>query len=172
MFLLVPAYPGCPGQTAVKWLLLLLLLLVITSCPLRGLQRIYRATRLLSPTTVANQQRRISYSGFLEFNERGPPTSRTPSPRLKRYQKNSPWPKRRHCIDDVGYCYKRCGAIVDPGAVDSNLSNCVEFPRRSRRLTSHAAVIFAPSPSHFFDAITQKSTYLSAVLSTFTTTKY
>jgi len=26
MFLLVPAYPGCPGQTAVKWLLLLLLL--------------------------------------------------------------------------------------------------------------------------------------------------
>jgi len=27
MFLLVPAYPGCPGQTAVKWLLLLLLLL-------------------------------------------------------------------------------------------------------------------------------------------------
>jgi len=28
MFLLVPAYPGCPGQTAVKWLLLLLLLLV------------------------------------------------------------------------------------------------------------------------------------------------
>jgi len=25
MFLLVPAYPGCPGQTAVKWLLLLLL---------------------------------------------------------------------------------------------------------------------------------------------------
>jgi len=27
MFLLVLAYPGCPGQTAVKWLLLLLLLL-------------------------------------------------------------------------------------------------------------------------------------------------
>ena len=26
MFLLVPAYPGGPGQTAVKWLLLLLLL--------------------------------------------------------------------------------------------------------------------------------------------------
>jgi len=26
MFLLVPAYPGFPGQTAVKWLLLLLLL--------------------------------------------------------------------------------------------------------------------------------------------------
>ena len=25
MFLLVPAYPGCPGQTAIKWLLLLLL---------------------------------------------------------------------------------------------------------------------------------------------------
>jgi len=25
MFLLVPVYPGCPGQTAVKWLLLLLL---------------------------------------------------------------------------------------------------------------------------------------------------
>jgi len=24
MFLLVPVYPGCPGQTAVKWLLLLL----------------------------------------------------------------------------------------------------------------------------------------------------
>ena len=24
MFLLVPAYPGCPGQAAVKWLLLLL----------------------------------------------------------------------------------------------------------------------------------------------------
>ena len=24
MFLLVPAYPGCPGQTAVEWLLLLL----------------------------------------------------------------------------------------------------------------------------------------------------
>ena len=23
MFLLVPAYPGCPGQMAVKWLLLL-----------------------------------------------------------------------------------------------------------------------------------------------------
>ena len=28
LFLLVPAYPGCPGQTAVKWLLLLLLLLL------------------------------------------------------------------------------------------------------------------------------------------------
>ena len=26
MFLLVPAYPGCPGQTAVKWLLLLFML--------------------------------------------------------------------------------------------------------------------------------------------------
>jgi len=25
MFLLVPAYPGCPGETVVKWLLLLLL---------------------------------------------------------------------------------------------------------------------------------------------------
>ena len=25
MFLLVPAYPGCPGETAVKWLLLLLI---------------------------------------------------------------------------------------------------------------------------------------------------
>jgi len=23
MFLLIPAYPGCPGQTAVKWLSLL-----------------------------------------------------------------------------------------------------------------------------------------------------
>ena len=30
MFLLVPAYPGCPGQTTVKWLLLLLLLLYCT----------------------------------------------------------------------------------------------------------------------------------------------
>ena len=28
MFLLVPAYPGCPGSKAVKWSLLLLLLLV------------------------------------------------------------------------------------------------------------------------------------------------
>ena len=28
MFLLVPAYPGCPGQTAVKWLLLLLLIII------------------------------------------------------------------------------------------------------------------------------------------------
>jgi len=27
MFLLVPAYPGCPGSKAVKWLLLLLLLI-------------------------------------------------------------------------------------------------------------------------------------------------
>ena len=26
MFLLVPAYPGCPGQTAVKWLLLVVVL--------------------------------------------------------------------------------------------------------------------------------------------------
>ena len=26
MFLLVPAYPGCPGQTVVKWLLLLSIL--------------------------------------------------------------------------------------------------------------------------------------------------
>ena len=26
MFLLVPAYPGCPGQTVVKWLLLLFML--------------------------------------------------------------------------------------------------------------------------------------------------
>ena len=26
MFLLVPAYPGCPGQMAAKWLLLLLFL--------------------------------------------------------------------------------------------------------------------------------------------------
>jgi len=30
MFLLVPAYPGCPGQTAVKWLLLLFLYLIAT----------------------------------------------------------------------------------------------------------------------------------------------
>ena len=28
MFLLVPAYPGCPGQTAVKWLLLLVVVVV------------------------------------------------------------------------------------------------------------------------------------------------
>ena len=28
MFLLVPAYPGCPGQTAVKWLLFLAYLLL------------------------------------------------------------------------------------------------------------------------------------------------
>ena len=34
MFLLVPAYPGCPGQTAVKWLLLLLLLLSGTRVPI------------------------------------------------------------------------------------------------------------------------------------------
>jgi len=27
VFLLVPAYPGCPGTKAVKWLLLLLLFL-------------------------------------------------------------------------------------------------------------------------------------------------
>jgi len=27
MFLLVPAYPGCHGQTAVKWLLLLVVVL-------------------------------------------------------------------------------------------------------------------------------------------------
>jgi len=31
-FLLVPAYPGCPGQTAVKWLLLLLLLSAWNEC--------------------------------------------------------------------------------------------------------------------------------------------
>ena len=31
MFLLVPAYPGCPGQTAVIWLLLLLLLNIQTA---------------------------------------------------------------------------------------------------------------------------------------------
>jgi len=30
MFLLVPAYPGCPGQTAVKWLLLLLYVLLMS----------------------------------------------------------------------------------------------------------------------------------------------
>jgi len=30
MFLLVPAYPGCPGQTAVKWLLLLSI--IIETC--------------------------------------------------------------------------------------------------------------------------------------------
>ena len=40
MFLLVPAYPGCPGQTAVKWLLLLLLqdylkFIVISTCDSR-----------------------------------------------------------------------------------------------------------------------------------------
>jgi len=29
MFLLVPAYPGCPGQTAVKWLLLLLMIMIM-----------------------------------------------------------------------------------------------------------------------------------------------
>ena len=28
MFLLVPAYPGCPGQTAVKWWLLLLVVVL------------------------------------------------------------------------------------------------------------------------------------------------
>jgi len=32
MFLLVPAYPGCPGQRAIKWLLLLLLLFGLLSC--------------------------------------------------------------------------------------------------------------------------------------------
>ena len=29
MFLLVPTYPGCPGQTAVKWLLLLLMIMIM-----------------------------------------------------------------------------------------------------------------------------------------------
>jgi len=33
MFLLVPAYPGCPAQTAVKWLLLLLLLSIFARNP-------------------------------------------------------------------------------------------------------------------------------------------
>ena len=33
MFLLVPAYPGCLGQTAVKWLLLLLALSVMPAAP-------------------------------------------------------------------------------------------------------------------------------------------
>jgi len=33
MFLLVPAYPGCPAQTAVKWLLLYLV-------PFSGIQRV------------------------------------------------------------------------------------------------------------------------------------
>ena len=28
MFLLVPAYPGCPGQLTVKWLLLLVVVVV------------------------------------------------------------------------------------------------------------------------------------------------
>jgi len=33
MFLLVPAYPGCPGQTAVKWLLLFVVkALVLLTC--------------------------------------------------------------------------------------------------------------------------------------------
>ena len=37
LFLLVPAYPGCPGQTAVKWLLLLLLLLYKMVCGMDSL---------------------------------------------------------------------------------------------------------------------------------------
>ena len=34
MFLLVPAYPGCPEQTAVKWLLLLLYVVVVAGTTL------------------------------------------------------------------------------------------------------------------------------------------
>jgi len=36
MFLLVPAYSGCPGSKAVKWSLLLLLLLIIAKCGIGG----------------------------------------------------------------------------------------------------------------------------------------
>jgi len=33
VFLLVPAHPGSPGQTAVKWLLLLLCVIAVLSVP-------------------------------------------------------------------------------------------------------------------------------------------
>jgi len=29
MFLLIPAYPGCPGQTAVKWLLVVVVVVCV-----------------------------------------------------------------------------------------------------------------------------------------------
>ena len=35
MFLLVPAYPGCPGQMAIKWLLLLLYFSDESLCKIR-----------------------------------------------------------------------------------------------------------------------------------------
>jgi len=50
MFLLVPAYPGCPGQTAVKWLFLLLL--SYFTCPPRGPEKCYHCT--LFKTDVIN----------------------------------------------------------------------------------------------------------------------
>jgi len=50
MFLLVPAYPGCPVQTAVKWLLLLLL--SYFTCPPRGPEKCYHCT--LFKTDVIN----------------------------------------------------------------------------------------------------------------------
>ena len=41
MFLLVPAYPGCPGQTAIKWLLVVVVVVVCVTYG-RGLVLLWR----------------------------------------------------------------------------------------------------------------------------------
>ena len=58
MFLLVPAYPGCPGSKAVKRSLLLLLLLLLSGIDVEGILRTNGSSKLLdklrSSFNVAN----------------------------------------------------------------------------------------------------------------------
>jgi len=72
MFLLVPAYPGCPGQTAVKWLLLLLLLLsfcndyksrlyAFSALTLVGRQEGHPACKKLSGGVLSGARCRLAY---------------------------------------------------------------------------------------------------------------
>jgi len=50
MFLLVPAYPGCPGQTAVKWLLLVVV--VVVTCPYKCESYKYTAETALDSNSL------------------------------------------------------------------------------------------------------------------------
>ena len=75
MFLLVPAYLGCPGQTAVKFLLLLLLLVKSTCSTVSlSVERISKFVNLVNLLYIIVELRYVIMSFILE-NERSQPAT-------------------------------------------------------------------------------------------------
>ena len=75
MFLLVPAYPGCPGSKAVKWSLLLLLLIkcIYTEQAVRlDAAKFFLRNRVLNEWNMFNDKNtaRNSLTGFLKKFDR------------------------------------------------------------------------------------------------------